>query len=100
MGLLCSYFLRFVPLPHVPVLLLWGTSDKVIEPREDSVQLKHLTHPHTKGYWVVEASHTLNVDRWDHHTRCSVCFRERYERADSLDLPIKKEQHSALLVSD
>jgi len=57
-----KYFLRFHWLPHVPALLLWGDEDSVIEPRTGQVQMKHLSHPHSRGFWVEGGSHALNFD--------------------------------------
>jgi pimeloyl-ACP methyl ester carboxylesterase len=58
-----KYFLKFHDLSSKPVLLLWGSKDSVLEPREAKVQWRHMRgHPSSRAFWVEGSSHALNVD--------------------------------------
>lgn len=56
-----KYFLRF-PEISAPTLILWGTADSILDARDDHVQLKHLLHPKSHGYWLEGASHAIVLD--------------------------------------
>ena len=58
-----KYFFRFHDLSRKPVLLLWGTEDKVLEPRDAAVQWKHMAgHPCSRAFWVHGSSHVITFD--------------------------------------
>jgi pimeloyl-ACP methyl ester carboxylesterase len=56
-----DYFLRFWRI-SVPTLILWGTADHVLEAKSAAVQMKHLVHPLSEGYWLDGASHAITLD--------------------------------------